>query len=74
MDGSGMFMKVDHAVLTFYQRSNLGDPSFVKGLDAYQQEMLNETTTANIRNQISSIRTLNVSEYNPTGLEGVLEA
>lgn len=67
-------MRSKKAVLTSSQRSNLGDPSFVKGLDAYQQEMLNETTAANIRNQISSIRTLNVSAYDPTGLEGVLEA
>ena len=30
------------------QRSNLGDPSFVKGLDEYQSEMLNETTAERV--------------------------
>ena len=67
-------MIIEEAALTSSQRSNLGDPSFVEGLDAYQREMLNATTTANIRNKISSTQTLNVSAYDPTGLEGVLEA
>ncbi|KAL8889721.1 MAG: hypothetical protein Q9192_005977, partial [Flavoplaca navasiana] len=41
------------------------------GLDEYQDQMLNETTAARVRVQISDLRTLNVSEYNPTGLESL---
>lgn len=74
MDRLGAFYEQHKSCTNFSQRSNLGGPSFVEGLDAYQQEMLNETTTENIRNQISSIHTLNVSAYDPTGLEGVLES
>ena len=33
--------------------------------------MLNETTAARVRGQISDIRTLNISEYDPTGLESL---
>ena len=60
-----------HPGLIVNQRSNLGDPSFVEGLDEYQQEMLNETTAARIRSEISDFHTLNVSAYDPTGLESL---
>lgn len=53
------------------QRANLGDPSFVPGLDEYQQEMLNETTAERVRSRISNFHTLNVSAYDPTGLESL---
>ena len=33
--------------------------------------MLNETTAARVRSQISDLRTLNVSEYDPKGLESL---
>ncbi|KAL9034959.1 MAG: hypothetical protein Q9214_006807, partial [Letrouitia sp. 1 TL-2023] len=64
--------RLDEAIRFGYgQRSNLGDPSFVPGLDEYQREMINETTAARTRSQISDVRTLNVSEYDPTGLESL---
>ncbi|KAL9608063.1 MAG: hypothetical protein Q9167_007076 [Letrouitia subvulpina] len=64
--------RLDEAIRFGYgQRSNLGDPSFVPGLDEYQKEMINETTAARTRSQISDVRTLNVSEYDPTGLESL---
>lgn len=53
------------------QRANLGDPLFVPGLDEYQDEMLNDTTAARIRSKISDLRTLNVSDYDPSGLESL---
>ena len=55
------------------QRANLGDPLFVAGLDEYQAEMLNETTAARIRGEISDAHTQNVSVYQPTGLVGISE-
>ncbi|KAI4215143.1 MAG: hypothetical protein LQ351_002458 [Letrouitia transgressa] len=64
--------RLDEAIRFGYgQRSNLGDPSFVPGLDEYQREMINETTAARTRSEISDVRTLNVSEYDPTGLESL---
>lgn len=33
--------------------------------------MINETTAARTRSEISDVRTLNVSEYDPTGLESL---
>lgn len=33
--------------------------------------MLNETIAAGVRDQISDLRTLNVSEYDPKGLESL---
>lgn len=53
------------------QRANLGDPSFVDGLDTYQAEMLNASTAAEIRGKISDQHTLNVSAYDPSGLESL---
>lgn len=50
------------------QRANLGDPSFVVGMDTYQDEMLNETTAEDIRSKISDFHTLIVSAYDPNGL------
>ncbi|KAK3168404.1 hypothetical protein OEA41_004851 [Lepraria neglecta] len=64
--------RLDEAIRFAYgERANLGDPSFVEGLDVYQDEMLNETTAENIRSRISDFHTLNVSAYNPQGLESL---
>lgn len=41
------------------------------GLDVYQDEMLNETTAESVRSRISDFHTLNVSAYDPTGLESL---
>ena len=64
--------RLDEATrFAFAERAHLGDPSFVPGLDRYQQEMLNDTTAANIRSRILDARTLNVSDYNPQGFESL---
>ncbi|KAI4196378.1 MAG: hypothetical protein LQ346_003237 [Caloplaca aetnensis] len=64
--------RLDEAIRFGYgERANLGDPSFVPGLDKYQSEMLNGTTAARIRSQISDFHTLNVSAYDPSGLESL---
>ena len=62
----------DEAVRFAYgQRSELGDPSFVEGLDEYQADMLNETTAAAVRAKINPAHTLNVSAYDPSGFESL---
>lgn len=53
------------------QRSELGDPLFVEGMDEYQAEMLNESTAAAVRAKISPLHTLNVSAYDPSGFESL---
>ncbi|KAK5123893.1 hypothetical protein LTR85_002089 [Meristemomyces frigidus] len=53
------------------QRSELGDPYFVEGMDEYQADMLNETTAAAVRAKISPLHTLNVSAYDPSGFESL---
>jgi gamma-glutamyltranspeptidase / glutathione hydrolase len=53
------------------KRTNLGDPSFVAGIDAYQEGMLNETTAEIIRNKISDTTTYNVSYYDPSGIQSL---
>ncbi|KAL8808241.1 MAG: hypothetical protein Q9223_006678 [Gallowayella weberi] len=64
--------RLDEAIRFGYgERANLGDPSFVSGLDEYQSEMLNDTTAARIRSEISDVRTLDVSDYDPKGLESL---
>ncbi|KAF3912775.1 Gamma-glutamyltranspeptidase [Dactylellina cionopaga] len=55
----------------YAMRAELGDPLYVDGLDAYQESMLTEATAAEIRSKINFQRTLNVSEYNPKGLESL---
>jgi len=52
-------------------RSHLGDPSFVDGLHGYMDGMVTEATAAEIRGKISDLRTLNVSAYDPEGLESL---
>ncbi|KAK3677525.1 hypothetical protein LTR78_002375 [Recurvomyces mirabilis] len=63
----------DEAIRFAYgQRSELGDPSFVKGMDAYQADMLSETTAAAVRAKINPEHTLNVSAYDPSGFESLV--
>lgn len=52
-------------------RTELGDPSFLDGLDAYQQQMVSDAAAAEIRAKISDARTQNVSWYDPAGLESL---
>ncbi|KAI1179076.1 gamma-glutamyltransferase 1 [Nemania sp. FL0916] len=64
--------RLDEAIRFAYgQRSELGDPLFVSGLDAFQASMLSSGTAAEIRSKISDFHTLNVSAYNPMGFESL---
>ncbi|KAL7620136.1 hypothetical protein AAE478_009129 [Parahypoxylon ruwenzoriense] len=64
--------RLDEAIRFAYgQRSELGDPSFVEGLDDFQESMLSDKTAAEIRSKISDFRTQNVSWYDPAGLESL---
>jgi len=53
------------------QRTELGDPYFVPGMDQYQADMLSEETAAAVRARISPLHTLNVSAYDPSGFESL---
>lgn len=55
----------------YCQRTKLGDPLFVKGMDEYQQNMLKQSTIDEIRGKISDTTTLNVSAYDPEGIESL---
>ncbi|EPS38126.1 hypothetical protein H072_8148 [Dactylellina haptotyla CBS 200.50] len=55
----------------YAMRAELGDPDYVKGLEAYQESMLTESTASEVRAKINFERTLNISEYNPKGLESL---
>jgi gamma-glutamyltranspeptidase/glutathione hydrolase len=64
--------RMDEAIRFGYgQRSELGDPLFVEGMDEYQKKMLAEPTVAEIRSKISDTHTLDVSAYDPAGLESL---
>ncbi|KAJ5147471.1 hypothetical protein N7526_000823 [Penicillium atrosanguineum] len=64
--------RMDEAMRFGYgQRSELGDPLFVEGMDDYQKNMLKESTAAEIRSKISDTHTLDVSAYDPAGLESL---
>ncbi|KAI9775057.1 MAG: hypothetical protein M1835_005947 [Candelina submexicana] len=64
--------RLDEAIRFAYgERSDLGDPSFVANLSQYEARMLSPTTGAEIRGRISDSHTLNVSAYDPTGLESL---
>lgn len=65
--------RFDEALRFAYgQRSELGDPYFVKGMDEYQADMLKEETAAAVRAKISDAHTLNVSAYDPSGFESLV--
>ncbi|KAK5448026.1 hypothetical protein LTS15_009050 [Exophiala xenobiotica] len=64
--------RMDEAMRFGYgERTNLGDPSFMKNISAYQAEMLSAQTAADIRSKISDTHTLNVSAYDPSGIESL---
>ncbi|EXJ96491.1 gamma-glutamyltransferase [Capronia coronata CBS 617.96] len=64
--------RMDEAIRFGYgERTNLGDPSFVANLSAYQDDMLRPESAAEIRRKISDYTTLNVSAYNPSGIESL---
>lgn len=62
--------RMDEAIRFGYgERTNLGDPTFVSNLSAFQNEMLTDQAAADIRRKILDSRTLNVSAYDPSGIE-----
>jgi len=64
--------RLDEAIRFGYgARTDLGDPSFVGNMSRYQDEMLSERAAADIRSKISDHHTLNVSAYDPDGLESL---
>ncbi|KAJ5744928.1 hypothetical protein N7533_009798 [Penicillium manginii] len=64
--------RLDEAIRFGYgERTELGDPSFVKGMAEYERDMLKKSTIADIRSKISDTHTLNVSAYDPSGLESL---
>lgn len=64
--------RFDEALRFAYgQRSELGDPSFVEGLDKYQADMLSDETANAVRAKLDDHRTQNVSAYDPDGFESL---
>ncbi|KAL8282472.1 hypothetical protein RB600_005766 [Gaeumannomyces tritici] len=55
----------------YAQRTKLGDPSFVPGLDAYQAGMLSAATAAEVRGKIKDERTFGTEYYDPDRLESL---
>lgn len=62
--------RMDEAMKYAYgQRTNLGDPSFVPGLDAYTARMIDPEFGQSLRANISDLRTFDVHHYDPMGFE-----
>lgn len=47
----------------------MGDPLFVPGMAEYEKDLLKQSTVDGIRGKISDTRTLDVSAYDPAGIE-----
>ncbi|TPX08104.1 uncharacterized protein E0L32_010171 [Thyridium curvatum] len=64
--------RLDEAIRFAYgERTNMGDPSFVEGLSAYEDSILSDAAAKEIRSKISDTETHNVSYYDPSGLESL---
>ncbi|KAF2797682.1 gamma-glutamyltranspeptidase 1 precursor [Melanomma pulvis-pyrius CBS 109.77] len=64
--------RLDEAMRFAYgERSNLGDPLFLEGIDEYQEQMISEEVAKEIRSKISDTKTFGVSYYDPKGLESL---
>lgn len=62
---------LDEAMKFSYgMRTKLGDPSFVDGITEYQKQMISEETAEAVRAKITD-RALNLSAYDPDGLESL---
>jgi gamma-glutamyltranspeptidase/glutathione hydrolase len=53
------------------ERTALGDPAFVTGIEEYEKSMLDAFTAEEIRGKISDFHTLNVSVYDPALIESL---
>ncbi|KAJ5628147.1 hypothetical protein N7490_010375 [Penicillium lividum] len=53
----------------FGQRTEMGDPLFVPGMTEYESDILKQSTVDEIRGKISDAHTLDVSAYDPAGIE-----
>ncbi|KAJ5658209.1 Gamma-glutamyltranspeptidase [Penicillium longicatenatum] len=51
------------------QRTEMGDPLFVPEMAKYERSILSQSTVDGIRNKISDTHTLDVSAYDPAGIE-----
>lgn len=60
-----LYFRIPIRLADLWQRANLGDPSFVKEMGQYQEDMLKQSTIDAIRGKISDFHTLNVSAYDP---------
>lgn len=66
------YHRLDEAIRFAYgERTNMGDPSFVAGMDTYTEQMISKATGNLTRSKISDFTTHNVSYYDPKGLETV---
>lgn len=62
--------RLDEAMRFGYgMRTNIGDPFLINGLQEYVDEMINETTAAEIRQRISDSKTFNIVYYDQSGIE-----
>ena len=66
-----LYIRIPIRLADLRQWANLGDPSFVKGMGQYQEDMLKQSTINAIRGKISDSHTLSVSAYDPEGIESL---
>jgi gamma-glutamyltranspeptidase/glutathione hydrolase len=60
---------VESMKFAYGQRTKLGDPSFVPGLDEYQANILSDEVAKRERDKISDKGTLDMDAYNPDGFD-----
>ncbi|EEP79689.1 gamma-glutamyltransferase [Uncinocarpus reesii 1704] len=64
--------RLDEAIRFAYgQRTHMGDPLFVDGLDEFQDKILNKSVSAKIRANISDEHTQGIAAYDPSGFESL---
>ncbi|RVX73408.1 hypothetical protein B0A52_03050 [Exophiala mesophila] len=64
--------RLDEAIRFGYgERTNLGDPAFAGNVSDYQDDMVSQQTADDIRGRILDTQTLNVSAYDPSGIESL---
>ncbi|KAF4472220.1 gamma-glutamyltransferase [Fusarium albosuccineum] len=62
---------IDEAMKFGYgMRTELGDPSFLKGLTEYQKQMMSNGTAKEVRSKITG-KPLQLKDYDPNGLESL---